>query len=283
MATRREEAMALLDRELPVGTEVWSSRHGARFLQLTNTSHETLVANWKKGGIMTSCNGFAGWYAGRMGITGIESFFKLEDSLVKIDKGHAWVPADGKADPKVGDILHHAQGGTGLHVDVCIGFTPDHRLLRAAAGQTMFKKPRNPAAETDVLKRVTGTGPYNFRNLLGWLDLERFFEPAPAADATPTSNWAMGWWDVSDGNQYYYHFGPDGRVQYTKKRPATSFAPPAVPLSSGEYSLRPNNVVFIRWNPLDGGATEETFTATGNRRAMNGRSNRYGPLVARRL
>ena len=38
MATKRDEARALLDKELPVGTEVWSSRQGARFQQLTNTS-----------------------------------------------------------------------------------------------------------------------------------------------------------------------------------------------------------------------------------------------------
>jgi hypothetical protein len=42
-------------------------------------------------------------------------------------------------------------------------------------------------------------------------------------------------------------------------------------------------VLFIRWNALAGGSTEETFTADGARNTMNGRSNRYAPLVARRL
>ena len=78
----------------------------------------------------------------------------------------------------------------------------------------------------------------------------------------------FGWWDVNDGIQYYYYFGADGHVQYTKGRPISMFTPPKVPKNSGTYNLRPNNVVFIRWNPVDGGATEETFTADGTRRAM---------------
>jgi hypothetical protein len=283
MASKRDEAQTLLDSAVPEGVEIRSNRDSATFARLTNTTHETLVANWKTGGIMSACNGFVGWYAGKLEITGIYSFFKLEDSLRKIGKGHAWVPADGTADPKTGDILHHTKGGTGLHVDVCVGFASGRRLIRAAAGQITFQNPRNPAAEFDVLKRVTGDKPYDFHNLLGWLDIERFFEAAPGPDEGPTINWVIGWWDVNDGEQYYYYFGTDGHVQYTKNRPVSMFAPPKVPLSSGEYSFRPNNVVFIRWNPLDGGSTEETFTADGGRKAMKGRSSRYGPLVALRL
>jgi hypothetical protein len=39
----------------------------------------------------------------------------------------------------------------------------------------------------------------------------------------------------------------------------------------------------FEWNPLDGGSTEETFTPDGARQTMRGRSNRYGPLNARRM
>jgi hypothetical protein len=282
MATKRQEAQALLDRELPVGTEVRSNGQGERFKQLTGTSHDKLKDNWKTGGIMTACNGFASWYAGRMGITGIDSYFNLEAALAKIGKSHAWVPADGSRKPAYGDILHHTQGGTGLHVDVCIGFTKDGRLMRAAAGQTLFKSPRKPEAETDVIKRVTGTGPFNFRNLVGWLDLEKFFLPAPAADERESSNWAMGWWDVKDANQYFYFFDCGGHVQYTKSRPAAKFAPPRNPLNAGTYQMRPNNGIFIRWNALTEGSTEETFRAGPDRRSMTG-SSRYGALVAQRI
>jgi hypothetical protein len=235
MASKRDEAIALLNKEVPPGVDIRSNRDSAKFERLTNTSHASLVANWKDkskiktGGIMSACNGFVGWYAAQMGISGIESFFNLEASLRKINKGHAWVPADGKADPQPGDILHHFQGGTGLHVDVCIGFTADRRLVRAAAGQITFQKPRNPDAEFDVLKRVTGTAKYDFHNLLGWLDIERFFESAPAADAGPFINWAIGWWDVNDGDQYYYYFGVNDHVQWTEKRPASMFVPPKSP------------------------------------------------------
>ena len=216
-------------------------------------------------------------------IGGIDSWFKLEDLLRKAGKAHAWVPADGKSEPQLGDILHHSKGGTGLHVDVCIGFTDDRRLIRAAAGQITFRNPRDPDKEFDVLKRVTGTAPYDFRNLIGWLDIEQYFWPAPAPGAEPTGNWAAGWWKVYDGNQYYYYFDVDRYVQYTTKPPPTRFAPPKFPLNSGKYTYEPNRVVVIEWNPVDGDQTVETFTTDHALTTMNGRSNRYAPLVAQRM
>jgi hypothetical protein len=289
MTTKREDARTLLDRELPEGAKVWSKHDGARFARLCGTTHAEMVADWKDksrvktGGIMSACNGFAGWYAREMGVTGINSFFKLEASLRSLGKGHAWVPADGKASPEYGDILHHSKGGTGLHVDVCIGFDKAGHLRRAAAGQILFKNPRNPDEESDLLTRVTGTDKYDYHKLLGWMDLEQYFVAAPGSEVMPTTNWVTGWWEVNDGEQYFYYFGNGGYVQYTKKRPATLFAPPKVPLNAGQYSFPTNYEVFIRWNPLDGGPTEENFTTDAGRRKMDGRSNKYGRLVAKRL
>ena len=41
--------------------------------------------------------------------------------------------------------------------------------------------------------------------------------------------------------------------------------------------------VVLEWNPDDGGATVEKFRYWGNKREMNGTSNRYSPLFARKL
>jgi hypothetical protein len=281
--SKRDDAMALLDKNVPGGIEIQSKRDAEKFKSLTGISHETLVANWKGGGIMSACNGFVSWYAGQLGITGIASWFKLEESMRNIGKGHAWEAADGKSDPQQGDILHHSKGGTGLHVDVCIGFTSDRKLVRAAAGQITFLKPRDPDREFDVLKRVTGSAPYDYHNLLGWLDIEQFFWNAPVTSAEPTGSWVVGWWKVYDGNQYYYYFDVDGNVQYTKQPPATPLAPPKFPLNTGTYTYQPDRrVVIIVWNPADGGQTTETFSAQVDLTVMNGTSNRYGPLSASR-
>jgi hypothetical protein len=282
--SRRDTAMKLLDDNVPDGIEIQSKRDATEFKRLTGTSHETLVANWKSKppGIMSACNGFVSWYAGSLGITGIASWFKLQESMRSIGKGHAWETSNGKSEPQPGDILHHYREGTGLHVDVCIGFTEDHKLVRAAAGQITFLKPRNPDKEFDVLKRVTGAAAYNYRNLLGWLDIEQFFWNPPVTSAEPTGSWVVGWWKVYDGNQYYYYFDADGYVQYTKKPPASPYMPPKVPLNSGTYTYEPNRRLVVEWNPADGGQTIETFSAKIDLTAMNGTSNRYAPLYASR-
>jgi hypothetical protein len=279
VASKRDEAKKLLDSVLKPGVEIQSKRDAATFERLTGTPHATLVANWKTGGIMTACNGFVGWYAGSLGIKGIASWFKLEASLKKAGKSHAWVRADGSSEPLYGDILHHSKGGTGLHVDVAIGFTSDHRLIRAAAGQTTFLKPRDPDREFDVLKRVTGQNAFDYHNLLGWLDLERYFASTSPSVAPPIK-WVTGWWDVTDGRQWYYYFDDSDGVRYTRYSPMPSGGPPLTPESRGTYSYDDNNsVVYVTWES----GTKETFTANSGRTAMNGRSNRYGDLSASRM
>ncbi len=128
---------------------------------------------------MTACNGFVNWYARSLGITDISNWFLLRQSLAGINKLHAWVQSTANGRPKYGDILNHRIN----HVDVVIGFNGSI-LRRAAAGQgdgskfSMHPRPRSEAErlqEYDVLKRVDGTGPYNWQNLEGWLDIELYF------------------------------------------------------------------------------------------------------------
>jgi hypothetical protein len=287
MTSKREDALKLLDSNVPPGRRITSNGDRQLFLSLTNTSHETLQKNWRNpppNNIMSACNGFVGWYAQKMGITGIESFFQLEKSLRANGKGHAWVPADGTSKPDLGDILHHRQAGTGLHVDVCIGFTTGGQLVRAAAGQILFKSPRNPDMEFDTLMRVTGTHPYDYHNLLGWLDIDKYFDAAPFPGLNFREKWAIGWWNVKDTQQYFYYFDIDGRVQYVREKQSSPFAPPPKPLSSGKYRYLDDGQLIIDWNPLDGGPTIETFTPDATRQNMSGKSNKpYGDLIGQKM
>jgi hypothetical protein len=60
-------------------------------------------------------------------------------------------------------------------------------------------------------------------------------------------------------------------------------APPKLPLNQGSWNFFGNKVV-IDWNPADGGITIETFSgATIGATQMNGVSNRYSPLVAKKM
>lgn len=94
-----------------------------------------------------------------------------------------------------------------------------------------------------------------------------------------------GWWDVNDGQQYYYYIdGKSGKVSYTKARPANSTIKNMnVHLNSGDTTIAGTNIIFD-WDPADGGATRETFTFDASEpTTMKGRSNRYGDLLAKKM
>ena len=112
-----------------------------------------------------------------------------------------------------------------------------------------------------------------------------FWEVTEEADENPVPSWLPGWWSVYDGNQYYYYFSDQHGVTYTKVAPANLFTPPAPqPLNEGTVTVSATGIV-IDWNPADGGATRETFTREGwtSESAMNGVSNRYAPLYAKKM
>lgn len=98
--------------------------------------------------------------------------------------------------------------------------------------------------------------------------------------------WLNGWWEVWDGNYYFYFFAPDGVVQYTKAKPTNTSRPPIRADNIGRYTYTSPAQLVITWNRVIGGeaACQETFynAAFGCRR-MNATSNLYSPLVATRL
>jgi hypothetical protein len=229
--------------------------------------------------LLTACGGFASKFAGLIGITGLASFFELEKSLKESGKAHAWVPASSGADPQVGDILRH----TVFHVDVAAGWD-GRQLKRVAAGQSSHPRPtKSVEGEFDALKWVTGTGPYNSANLQGWLDLDKFFAAAPSVG--PTFGWLNGWWKVWDRNTYFYYFGPNGVVKYTKTQPA-NFAPPKQANNTGCYTYTAPSELVVTWNKVAGVAAaccETFYNASPGCRQMNAKSNLYSPLVATKL
>jgi hypothetical protein len=112
-----------------------------------------------------------------------------------------------------------------------------------------------------------------------------FWEIGEESAAQQVPIWLQGWWTVYDGNYYYYYFSDQLIVTYTKAKPSSPVAaPPRAPMNEGKVTMTEHGLV-IDWNPADGGATKETFTRLGwtSEREMNGVSNRYAPLFARKM
>jgi hypothetical protein len=168
MSAIRDKAQALLDKELPAGSVVTSDGGtAAKYTKLAGLSQKTMQDNWDKGGIMTGCNGFVGWYGTQMGSKVYLGGFDLKHLAAVAGKPDAWVVSSKTNRPQYGDILRHAA----FHVDVCCGFDGD-KLIRAAAGQG------GRSAGHDIIKRVTGLSAYDPAKLTGWIDIDLFFADA---------------------------------------------------------------------------------------------------------
>lgn len=203
-------------------------------------TQKTLDDAWKAGSNLTCCNAFAGWYGRELGSAHYLGRFDLEKYLPTIDKGSAWVKSCAERRPRYGDILIHAQ----LHEDVALDFDGDV-LTRIAAGQG------GKRAGCDILKRVRGTGPYDWHKLLGWLDIDIYFDEsiAPAPVDLPVPPWLPGWWTVTwRGRAYYYHFNAKRQVRWTDFKPMNTALPPTIPKDSGAITMDIAAGVTVRWN-----------------------------------
>ena len=102
-------------------------------------------------------------------------------------------------------------------------------------------------------------------------------------DGVPDApRWITGWWDVNDGNQWYYHFSSQFVVSYIKKKPEGPFDMPGLRHGSqGRYSILEGTMVVIKWAPTGDGITEEIFTGVQfEPTKLAGKSNRFADLVA---
>jgi hypothetical protein len=150
----------------------------------------------------------------------------------------------------------------------------DHHIAFVDAQGTVYE-----AQDTHL--GVKSTAGFSLRAPGAWTHLVRM----PGGAVAPALAWPLGWWKVWDGNTYYYFFGANGVVKYTKTRPLNYKTPPARANNEGRYTLTPNRLV-ITWNKVASAPTNcvETFyNATAGCEQMNANSNLYSPLVATRL
>ena len=119
----RERAKQILSAVPPLGQQINSDGPtAALFTKLTGgVTHERLVKNWEKGGIMTTCNEFVGWFGQALGSKDYLGRFDIETYLAKAGKGLAWVPAGSDARPKYGDIFRP----TSFHIGISLDFEGD--------------------------------------------------------------------------------------------------------------------------------------------------------------
>ena len=113
--------------------------------------------------------------------------------------------------------------------------------------------------------------------------LANYFGASNGSKLVPA--WLQGWWAVYDGNYYYYYFLESPTVVYTKTKPANGSAPaPQNPANRGTVALTENGCK-ITWNRINAGNhTIETFWQLhAKANEMNGESNKYGQLFARKM
>jgi len=124
-------------------------------------------------------------------------------------------------------------------------------------------------------------------------DIEDFLVGKPekddGADAkqqpSGVPEWLPGWWTVWDGSYYYYHFTDQFTVSYVETKPSKANSPaPKAPKNKGKVA-QVEHGIKITWNPVGGSSTVETFTQRDwtSQTEMNGVSNKYSPLFARRM
>lgn len=100
-------------------------------------------------------------------------------------------------------------------------------------------------------------------------------------DALP--EWLTGWWDVWDGQQYYYHISSQYVVCYTQSEPTSPIEVPRRHVMNEGTVTYEGDKLTLTWKPAGDGVTQETFTVPwGCPVRMEGSSNRFGKLTATR-
>jgi hypothetical protein len=106
--------------------------------------------------------------------------------------------------------------------------------------------------------------------------------PAPSS---MVPDWLVGWWQVYDGNYYYYYLNKAGLVIYIEQVPSPKWTPPIDIGNQGRVQMVEHGPQ-ITWKPVGNlQATVESFTRVGltSETEMNGTSNNYGSLFARKM
>jgi hypothetical protein len=272
----RERARQILSEVPPLGQQINSvGPTAAKFLKMTGTSQATLEANWKTGGIMTTCNAFVGWFGRELGSKNYLGRFDIETMLKKWGKEHAWVPATSGAQPKYGDIFRPKKFHMGISLDFTGGM-----WNTAESGQGGSK------TGYDIIKRKQAS--WDPSLLQGWVDIELLLGDAPAADTpvqkpgVPVPEWLPGWWAVGWRHQtFYYFFDRSFGVSWTLVQPSSPSQPPAGARDRGNVTLEQLNGISIVWGAT--GSVEKFVKDPANNTQMSGTWNGKEALTAVRL
>ncbi len=111
-----------------------------------------------------------------------------------------------------------------------------------------------------------------------------FWQATGEDDVDPLPAWLTGWWDVNDGQQYYYYVSDQGVVVWTQTEPKSANEIPIRKIGNeGAGVFDPAGTFIITWDQNGDSSTVETFRwAVQPSTTMAGTSNRFGPLVAQR-
>ena len=198
---RTEAKKWIEDNMPPFGQDVYSDLHKKKFYDLTNVTHEELVAQWKtREGkppaerrnvpLRTTCNEFVARFSLGIGLENLGRF-DIKQHLEKVGKKYAWISASDSSQPRprfgdiffakgthVGvsldfaeDIWYTAEGGQGgpVYDDRGVpgkGIAPTYKLI---GGHDIVKRKMHPDP-----KNAPPTGPFDRSKLDGWVDIELF-------------------------------------------------------------------------------------------------------------
>jgi hypothetical protein len=276
MGDIRERAREILSVVPPFGQQVNSVGPTATlFTQLTGVTQATLQANWDTGGIMTTCNAFTGWFGNQLGSKLYLGRFDLDTYLPKNGKGDAWVKSTPDTRPKFGDICRYSK----FHVGVSLDFEGEI-WTHVDSGQGGKKM------GFDVIKRIRDKEAYSHTKLLGWVDIEAYFEgvggSATAQQGNPVPDWLLGWWNVSwRGQHFYYYFGRNHDCHWTLSAPLDTTRPSLVSNDSGTVAVDVPNALTIKWATT--GSVEKFNKQSIGSGPMKGTWNDKEPLTATKM
>jgi hypothetical protein len=274
MGDIRERAREILSVVPPLGQQINSVGPTASlFTQLTGVSQDTLTKNLAQGGIMTTCNAFTGWFGNQLGSKLYLGRFDLDTYLPKNGKGDAWIKSTPDTRPKYGDICRYAK----FHVGVSLDFEGDiwNHVDSGQGGKSVGY---------DVIKRKRDDTAYTHAKLLGWVDIEVYFEgvagSASAQQGNPVPDWLLGWWNVNwRGQSFYYYFGRNHDCQWTLTPPRDTSRPALVANDAGTVAVDVPNALTIRWATT---GSVEKFARQSNA-PMKGTWNDKEPLTASKI
>jgi hypothetical protein len=249
----------------------------ANFETLTGLTHETLLNNWKDGGLLTSCNAFVMKAGQAVGVPGLGGF-NVENTMISLGKRHCWMTHRSGEKPQFGDVFETRSRTPGkdyenLHVGISLSVEGDN-WYTIEGGQG------GPASGVDKVARVKRK--YNTAHLLGWVDMRLLASRQP-----PLPDWLTGTWMIYADNQtYVYSINRYGEVTQKAYRPSSGQSGNVPNLDTGKLSEVSGDTVKVRWD-REGGTEVFTYdrwnSFPGIMERMNGVAADGSPLKGVRL